>query len=104
MSTSVELTRQHWEEGHRRLEQQRADARLYRQLLDYVEVVTEELRRRIGSTFTLAELADSYRGAERWAQETIEEREPPSGWARWVATAVDEAYYLYARRASDYAP
>ena len=101
---SVDLTRQHWEEGHRRLERHRDDARLYRQLLAYADIVTEELRRRVGSNFSLADLAEGYRGAERWAQEAIGEREPPADWVRWVATAVDEAFYGYARGARDYAP
>src|SRR5262249_36907502 len=91
----VRLTRQHWEDGHRRFARQREDARLYRQLLGYVEAVGDELRRRVGSTFALAELADCYRGAEHWAREAIEERAAEPGWPRWIATAVDEAFYLY---------
>jgi hypothetical protein len=99
---SVDLTRQHWEEGHRRLEA--ADRKLHRELLAYVDAVTEELRRRVGSTFTLAELAGSYRGAERWARDAVEARATRPGWAAWVATAVDSAFHLYARGARDYAP
>ena len=79
---SVDLTRQHWQEGHRRLEQQRDDPKLYRQLLGYVDVVHAELRRRVGLTFTLAELASCYRGAEAWARalgaEAVLLQTPPS--------------------------
>src|SRR3954449_1911670 len=101
---SVDLTRQHWEEGNRRLEQQRDDRKLYRQLLAYVEVVHRGLRHRLGLTFTLAELAACYRGAESWAGDAIEESAPAAGWARWVATVVDAAFHQYARGARDYAP
>src|SRR5437588_10477414 len=101
---SVDLTRQHWDEGHRRLEQQRDDRTLYQRLLGYVEVVHRVLRRRIGLTFTLAELADCYRGAEAWARDAIEEGAAAPDWPRWVATVVDAAFHQYARGARDYAP
>jgi hypothetical protein len=101
---SVELTRQHWEEGRRRLDEHADDRKLHRQLLGYVEVVIEELNRRVGSVFTMAELADCYSGAERWALEAIEERAADPGWPRWVAPAVDAAFHLYARGARDYTP
>jgi len=32
--------------------------------------------RRIGQSFTLAELADAYAGAEAWSREAVEETEP----------------------------
>jgi hypothetical protein len=101
---SVELTRQHWREGYRRLQQHRDDRRLYRQLHAYVDAVTDELRLRVGSTFELAELDDCYRGAERWASDAIEARAEDGRWPRWVATAVDAAFHLYARAARDYRP
>ena len=41
-----------------------------------VEVVTDELRRRVGGTFTLAELATVYADAERWARAAVAERGP----------------------------
>jgi hypothetical protein len=101
---SVELTRQHWEEGYRRLEQQRHDRGLYRELHAYVEAVTAELRRRVGSRFELTELSDCYRAADRWAPDAIEARAEAGGWPRWVSTAVDAAFHLYARGARDYEP
>jgi hypothetical protein len=101
---SVDLARQQWEEGHRRLERHRDESGVYRRLLEQVEAVTEELRRRVGATFTLAELADCYRGAERWARDAVEDRAPAPGWPRSVVTAVDAAFHLYARGARDYAP
>ena len=36
----------------------------------------DELRKQVGQTFTLEELADAYRDADRWARATVEERAP----------------------------
>ena len=101
---SVEVARQQWEEGYRRLEAEAADARRPAQLLGQVEVLTQELRRRVGAGFTLAELAEHYPGADRWAAEVVQERAPSLGWARSVATAADAAFHLYSRGARDYRP
>ena len=100
----MELARQQWEEGYRRLEAEAADARGPAQLLRQVEVLTRELRRRVGSGFTLADLAEHYHGADRWATEVVQECAPSRGWARSVATAADAAFHLYSRGARDYRP
>ena len=74
------------------------------QVLGLVEALVEELRRRVGSSFTLSELADSYPGSDKWAYEAIERRDTPAGWTRWLTTALDSAFHLYARGARDDAP
>lgn len=99
---SVVLVRQEWEEGNRRLETERDDRRRYERLLEQVEVVGDELRRRIGQTFTLAELADAYRDAERWARAAVEERAPGPGWPRDLALVLAAAFHAYQRGAVDY--
>jgi hypothetical protein len=96
------LVQQEWEEGHRRLEAQRGDRRRYETLLRQIEAVTEELRKQVGRTYTLAELAASYREAERWARATVEERAPSPGWPRDLALVLAAAYYAYQRGAGDY--
>jgi len=104
---SVELARQHWAEGYRRLVQAKgAEPRLHARLLDQVEVVTRELRRRIGKSFTLAELADAYARADRWVQDALGEHAERGGrgWIATVTTAADAAFHLYARGARDYRP
>lgn len=102
--SSVALARQQWEEGYRRLEREAADPARHARLLEQVELLTGELRRRVGGTFTLTELAEAYRGAERWAQAVLAERDPRPGWAGFVSTSVDAAFHLYARGAQDYRP
>ena len=101
---AVELARQQWEEGHRRIQREADDRVLYARLLEQVELLLEELRGRVGGRYTLAELAGEYREAERWAHEVIAEAELPAGWARWVSTATDAAFHRYARGAQDYRP
>ena len=76
----------------------------YGQVLGLVEALVEELRRRVGSRFTLSELAESYQGSEKWAYEAVEGGDPPAGWTRWLTAALDSAFHLYARGARDYAP
>ncbi len=81
-----------------------ATGRLHARLLAQVEAITEELRRRLGGTFTLTELADTYAGAERWVRDVVSERAPVKNWPRTLATAEDAAFHLYQRGAVDYEP
>jgi hypothetical protein len=96
------LLREEWREGDRRLEAERGDRRRYETLLRQVGVVTDELRKRVGQTYTLAELASSYRSAEGWAREAVQEQSPSPGWPRDLALVLAAAYHAYQRRASDY--
>jgi hypothetical protein len=100
---AVETIRREWEDGHRRLNELADDDTLYERLMAQVEVVIDELRRRVGETFTLAELAGAYGEADRWGREALEERGPPRSY-RDAALVGDAAFYLYARGASDYRP
>ena len=101
---SVELLRQEWEEGHRRFEGERDDRRRYRTLLSQVELVVDELRKRVGGTYSLSELGGAYRDAERWARPLVEERAPSPGWPRDLSTVLAAAFHAYQRGATDYAP
>jgi hypothetical protein len=103
-SPEVEIARQQWQAATRQIEGTRGDPRRHDRLVRQVEAVAAELRRRIGQTFTLAQLAGSYRGAEAWTLETIEQRDSGPGWERDIALVTDAAFDLYARGASDYAP
>jgi hypothetical protein len=102
---SVELARQHWAEGHRRLLRAReSEPTLYHRLLGQVEVVSAELRARVGQTFTLAELAEAYGDADRWAHAAVEEHSESPAWVVSASAAADAAFHLYARGARDYRP
>jgi hypothetical protein len=96
-AVAVEHARQQWEEGYRRLQSYSVDRALQLQLQAQVSVVVDELNRRVGQTFTLAELAHAYQEADRWLYDVL-------GPARHLAIVQDAAFHLYARRAVDYAP
>jgi hypothetical protein len=101
---ALETARAEWEEGHRRLEAYAGEPERYTRLLAQVEAVTAELARRIGQTFTLAELAEVYAGAERWTRDAVAERAPAPGWPRTLAVVEGEAFHRYQRGAVDYTP
>jgi len=95
----VESARREWAEGHRRLLDERDE-----RLLAQVDVVAAELRRRVGGTFTLRELAEAYAGAERWSRVVVAEHAPAPGWPRTLSLVEAAAFHQYARGAQDYEP
>jgi hypothetical protein len=104
VAIGIETTRAEWEEGYRHVEEARSDRAHYDRLHAQVGVVLEELRRRVGQTFTLADLVRAYDDADRWAREAISERAATPGWARDLATVQAAAFQQYQRGALDYEP
>ena len=80
----VENARFQWDEGERRLAE--VDDATYRRA---TEDLVEQLRKRLGSTFTLAELADFYASSPDLGADPT-----------WL---IDAAFGRYAREAADYA-
>jgi hypothetical protein len=99
-AVAVEHARQQWEEGYRRLQSHASDRALSVRLYEQVDTISAELHRRLGQTFTLAELADAYREADHWLPQTL----GPSTRADQLALVQDAAFHLHARGAVDYAP
>jgi hypothetical protein len=104
MPTALETTRSEWEEGSRRLEAAASDPPRYERLLAELDLVLEELRKRVGQTFTLDELAAAYAEADRWIQEALAEREAGPGWPARRTLVQDAAFHRYSRGAVDYRP
>lgn len=100
----VELARQQWQDGNRRVEAARADRPRYLHLTGQVEIVVAALRRRVGQVFTLSELANAYDGADVWSGEVLDEADPDAAPATEPGTVADAAFHLYARGATDYRP
>ena len=100
----IELARQQWNEGRRRVEAARRDADRYARLHDQVDLVTAGLRQRLGQSFTLEELADAYTGADEWARNLLFDAAPEGAPPPEAATAADAAFHRYARGAADYRP
>ena len=102
----LETARLQWDEGVGRLEDARHDETRYLELVGLVDAVVDELRRRVGQTFTLAELADAYDGAEEWVREVVVGAMRPRAAAGVSDTALvqDAAFGLFARGAVDFRP
>jgi hypothetical protein len=104
VSVVVDVARREWEDGYRRFEAASRDPVLADRLNLQLEVVTGELRRRIGQTFTLEELVALYDRAESWVRDVVSEHAATPGWPRTLALVEDAAFHLYQRGAVDYKP
>lgn len=100
----VESARREWQDGHRRLLEVARDGAARERLLEQVDAVAAELRRRVGGTFTTRELAAAYADAERWTRAVVAEQAAAPGWPRTLSLVEAAAFHLYARGAQDYAP
>jgi hypothetical protein len=98
---AVKLARSEWAEGSRRFDEA---VKVDRRLLAASDVVIDELRRRVGQTFTLEQLAEVYETAERWAYAAVGDHAAFPGWPRRLTDVLDAAFHLYARGATDYSP
>ena len=101
---NVELARQQWEDGRRRLERAPAGSAASQRLSSEVALILAELRRRVGQTYSLDELAEAYDGAVEWARHVLHDERPDDAPPPDTATVVDAAFQVYARGASDYRP
>jgi hypothetical protein len=92
-----------WEEGYARVQATRSrDAALYRAIGRVVTGVERVLRKRLGSRFSVAELAELYRDqADSLLDEALVKipGDPPLADA---SAACDAAFYLYMREAFDF--
>ncbi len=104
MTTEVESARREWEDAYRRFEEESRDARRARGLHLQLAAVSGELRKRVGSTFTLGELADEYRRADSWVPEAVGVAELDPAWLAMLSTVEGAAFRLYARGAVDFEP
>jgi hypothetical protein len=100
----VELARQHWQDGNRRIEATRANRGRYVELVGGVELVVAQLRKRVGQNFTLEDLAGAYDGADDWVRELLDESQPEGPVPSEPGTVADAAFHAYARGAVDYRP
>ncbi|HEV2857873.1 MAG TPA: hypothetical protein VGW80_05655 [Solirubrobacterales bacterium] len=89
-----------WESGKRRLDEI-SDPRERRMADRIVDAMREELRRRIGPTFSAEELAELYGKGTDWCQQVAIDVAPVmEGEAQSLG---DAAFWLYLRGATDFA-
>ena len=95
MTVVLDTARLEWEESHRLLESHARDRRRYERLLEQVDAVTAELRRRVGQTFTLAHLARASGYTDHWARDAVAEAEPPPEWPLTPTLVTGAAFHSY---------
>ncbi len=104
VTPDLESARRDWEDAYRRFEDAGGEPVEAERMREQLAVVSAELRRRLGSNFTMAELAFEYRSADAWALEVVSERAASPGWPRTLTMVEGAAFHLYARGAVDYEP
>jgi hypothetical protein len=104
VALALEVVRSEWDDGYRRFRDLSRERVAADRLSLQLEVVTDELRKRVGQMFTLEDLAAKYAAADEWVRDTISERAPTPGWPRTLAIVQDAAFHLYQRGAVDYSP
>jgi hypothetical protein len=103
VSADLESARQEWERAYRDLIETARDPALEGRMRPQIEAISAELRRRVGGTYTLRELADEYVVADRWARDVLAEQGSP-GWSRTLTLVEGAAFHIYARGAVDFEP
>lgn len=104
MGADVESARRDWLDAHRRLEEESRAPVRGEQLRLQLELVLGELRKRVGSTFTLQELADEYVRSDAWVRSLVAEQAAAPGWPRTLSVVEGAAFHVYSRGAQDYEP
>lgn len=104
MNAEVESARRDWEDGYHRFEEAVREPTRAEGLRLELEAVTDELRKRLGSTFTVRELATEYGQADAWARVAVAERATASTWLPTLSIVEAAAFLLYSRGAVDYEP
>jgi hypothetical protein len=66
------------------------------------EALVSELRRRLGGTFAVDELAELYDAGTSWCLDVAARTAPTAPWS-WDARVADAAFARYAREAVDFA-
>ena len=104
MRAEHESARRDWEDAYRRLIEESRDPGKAVALHAQLEIVSAELRKRVGGTYTLDELASEYGRADDWARSAVAERSATSGWLGTLTIVEGAAFLLYSRGAVDYEP
>jgi hypothetical protein len=91
-----------WEEGHARLMELSREPRMAGRVTRAVEAVRDELRRRIGPTFSAGELAELYARGTDWCLEAATRAGAVDTTDLDPQAITDGAFYLHLRGATDY--
>jgi len=101
VNASTEVARIEWAEGERRLAEFEGTAARRASVQLVVRAIVDELYRRVGSTFTLDELAAEYAGATAWCLD-VAQRTTDVTAAHDLSIVQDAAFAWFAREATDF--
>jgi hypothetical protein len=90
-----------WREGQRRLAELDVPATRRVVIERVVDEIQAELRRRVGSTYDMDDLAAEYDRAEAWCLD-VAQRTTGHTWAYDLAVVQDAAFARFARDATDF--
>jgi hypothetical protein len=93
-----------WAAGERRLAAARRDPARAATVDRLVDELRRELVRRIGRTYTLAELVTAYEAAGPWARDLAQRLAPGQPWAQDLSLIADPVFAAAARGARDWKP
>jgi hypothetical protein len=96
-----ELAIQHWRAGEARLAAAPAEQRVA--LERVTRAITDELRRRLGGSFTVDELAGLYEQGTSWCLDLAYATAPGAPFAWDGQVVADAAFGRYVREAADFA-
>ena len=97
----IDTAIEQWREGLTRLESAPFDERPVLELV--ARRIQDELRRRLGGAFTVAELAELYDAGTGWVSDLAVAAAPDAPFAWDVRVVGDAAFARYLRGAVDYA-
>jgi hypothetical protein len=103
MNYPIENALFEWEEGYRRLQQLGDRPQLYARISGAIDAVRDELRRRLGPTFHVADLADLYGRGTGWCLEIAARTDPEESMDWDPQVIADAAFHLHLRGARDWA-
>lgn len=103
LSYPIESAIYQWEDGDRRVVALSRRGDLGPVLEGAVEAVRDELRRRIGPSFTASDLAELYAAGTDWCLEVARRTDPARVSALDPQAIVDGAFWRHLRSASDWA-
>jgi len=103
MAAPVENAVLQWEDGYARVRAARAEGGVRQHALGRVVIAVErELRKRLGSRFSVDELAALYSDQGETLLDRATARMPEDEPLADASAACDAAFYLYMREASDF--
>lgn len=99
---SIAHAQRQWQEGEDRVSFISEESRRREVIEDVIDAIVYELHKRVGQTFQLSDLVDTWRSCEPWCTEIVHERAPDNPGAWELSLVADAAFHRMSRRAQDW--